>query len=104
MSPRLSTILFIPCFNEEGRIGPLLERVASVREALDEIAVVDDGSTDGSLDEIRRARLPCRRHPGDPVNVAQAQAFEGRQFEPTDSPRHVAQRIAAGIPVVFGIG
>lgn len=56
---RPATILFVPCFNEQGRIGPLLDRMIGVVQAVDEILVVDDGSTDGSLAEVRAAAVRC---------------------------------------------
>ena len=57
--PRPSTILFVPCFNEEGRIGSLLERIARQCDLIDEVLLVDDGSTDGSLDEVRSSGVEC---------------------------------------------
>jgi len=58
-------MLFVPCFNEEGRIGAVLNRAAEVGELLDEIVVVDDGSSDGSLAELETVGVRCTvlRHP-----------------------------------------
>ena len=41
--------------NAGGHIGPFLETVAAQTRAPDEIVVVDGGSTDGTLEELRRA-------------------------------------------------
>jgi glycosyltransferase involved in cell wall biosynthesis len=50
--PQLSVI--IPCFNEQATIGEIIRQVrSSAPEA--EIIVVDDGSTDGSRDILRRS-------------------------------------------------
>jgi glycosyltransferase involved in cell wall biosynthesis len=47
--------VLLPCFNEAGRIGPVLEKMQEVRDLVDEVVVVDDGSDDGSRDEVRAA-------------------------------------------------
>ncbi|MGH6706856.1 MAG: glycosyltransferase, partial [Sphingomicrobium sp.] len=59
--------LVIPVKDEEAAIGPCLARVIPVLEAMDdpaarsfEILFVDDGSTDTTLEVIRKA------HAGDP--------------------------------------
>ena len=49
----------IPLFNERGNLGPLHEELKDVLAAMNcshEIIFVDDGSTDGSLDELRRIK------------------------------------------------
>lgn len=64
MTPRFS--LVVPLHNEAGNILPLVERAAAVLGPLaggHEILLVDDGSTDGTADEISAAiaRWPqCR--------------------------------------------
>lgn len=55
--PRL--LVVVPCFNEEGRIGPMLERLSanlSAPAATTRIVVVDDRSNDGSRTEAEAAR------------------------------------------------
>ena len=48
----------VPCYNEESKIGPMLEEVP---EYIEKIYVVDDCSTDGSAEVVRRrAREDCR--------------------------------------------
>lgn len=63
--PHLSVV--VPCFNEEARIGPSLERLdawlrANLEEAY-EIVVVDDGSTDGTAGRVAlmETRMPSLR-------------------------------------------
>jgi len=80
---RPSTLLFVPCFNEERRIGGVLRRVAEVGGAIDECLVVDDGSTDGSLDEVRASPVSCtvlrhgeRRGLGEAFRTAYRHALE----------------------------
>ena len=46
--------IVIPCYNEEGNIQVLYERLVSVLVGDYEILFVDDGSTDGTLDAIRK--------------------------------------------------
>src|SRR3712207_895025 len=66
MSRRTTVLsLVTPVFNEEGGVTPFLDRARPVLESVTasfgpaatfEIVFVDDGSTDGTLDELRRAR------------------------------------------------
>lgn len=54
----LQLSIVVPVLNEAGNIGPLIERTArACRDIPHEIIVVNDGSTDGTADEVRR-RLP----------------------------------------------
>jgi dolichol-phosphate mannosyltransferase len=48
-------VVLLPAYNEEPAIGPLLERIESTLNGRDyQVVVVDDGSTDGTLNEARR--------------------------------------------------
>ena len=48
----------LPVYNERDNLAPLLvEADAALRSIEHEIVAVDDGSTDGSLDELRRLRV-----------------------------------------------
>lgn len=62
--PSLS--LFLPCYNEQDNIGPLVERAARLLPALAaqfEVLLVNDGSTDGTRDKALAlaATFPCVR-------------------------------------------
>jgi glycosyltransferase involved in cell wall biosynthesis len=51
--------IVIPLFNERGNLSPLHEELRNVLAAMQcshEIIFVDDGSTDGSVDELRRIK------------------------------------------------
>ncbi|MBE2183416.1 MAG: glycosyltransferase family 2 protein [Anaerolineae bacterium] len=56
----LTLSVIIPCYNEEQWIEDILRRVEAVALA-DEILIVDDGSTDGTRDILRR--LEAENHP-----------------------------------------
>lgn len=58
--PRFSVV--IPTFNRESLVGSTLESVAAQESGDWELVVVDDGSTDGTLDVVGRfaARFPNR--------------------------------------------
>lgn len=53
---RLSVV--IPCYNEEGTIRTILEKVRAAAVRAEEIIVVDDCSTDGTAAELARCDWP----------------------------------------------
>ncbi len=56
---RLTLSVVIPCYNEVHSIKRVLQRVAAVGAA-DEIIIVDDGSTDGTLDILKQIEAEKR--------------------------------------------
>jgi glycosyltransferase involved in cell wall biosynthesis len=52
-NPNLTLSVVIPCYNEVDTIEEILQRVLAVGMA-NEVVIVDDGSTDGSRDVLRR--------------------------------------------------
>ncbi len=50
----MTTTAIIPCYNAESFLGEAIESVLRQTQPVDEIIVVDDGSTDGSRDVARR--------------------------------------------------
>jgi polyprenyl-phospho-N-acetylgalactosaminyl synthase len=65
-----NTWLIIPVFNEASVIGRLIR---DVRRTFPNVVCVDDGSEDGSADEIIRAGAHLVRHP---VNLGQGAALQ----------------------------
>ena len=76
MTPRV--ILFLPVYNEELRIGEVLERCRVVLEKgiVHTVLAVDDGSTDGTPGVLRRHAYctvlthPSRQGCGDAIRSA----------------------------------
>lgn len=81
---RLSCI--VPAYNEAPRIGRVLEVVLTVPE-IDEVLVVDDGSTDGTAEvaEALAARHPRLRLIRQPANAGKTQAVARGVAEATGS-------------------
>ena len=54
--------LVIPCYNEESSIGPCLEAVKAQTRQFDEILVVDNNSTDSTVEVVESylGELPIR--------------------------------------------
>ncbi len=51
----------LPVYNERENLAPLLEEIAvALRDVSHEVVAIDDGSTDGSLDELRRLKSQHR--------------------------------------------
>jgi glycosyltransferase involved in cell wall biosynthesis len=53
-SPRPLLSVVIPCFNEAATIAQLIERVRQAPVASKQIVVVDDGSTDGTREQLQQ--------------------------------------------------
>lgn len=92
--------LVIPAFNEAATIGPLVE---AVLQQVDTVFVVDDGSLDGTADQLAHLPVTLIRHEHnlgkaaslrDGMQAALALGFEGiltldgdGQHDPTEIPR-----------------
>ena len=119
--------LVIPVKDEEAAIGPCLQRVVPVLEAIDdpvsrsfEILLVDDGSTDSTLDVMRQAHAADPRVRGISLSrnfgkeaalSAGLDAARGKAVVPLDVdlqdppealPRMISQW-RAGFDVVYGV-
>jgi len=108
-------LAIIPGYNEAGRIGEVVRRTKAVLPA---VAVVDDGSSDRTVDEARAAGATVLCHP---VNrgkgaalatgfaYAREQGFDwvltldaDGQHDPADIPRFIEAYTRTGMPVLVG--
>ena len=72
---RPTTALLIPCYNAEGYLQTLRQQVDALRPAFNELVIVDDCSTDGTVAKARALGfdikpLATNRGPGGARNVA----------------------------------
>ena len=76
MSPLVS--ILIPCFNAEHLVGQAIESALAQTWPHKEVIVVDDGSTDASLEVIRRfdRRIRWESGPNRGGNVARNRLLE----------------------------
>ncbi len=60
-SENLKVVCILPAYNEQGKIGRVVEKVAATGE-VDQIVVVDDCSSDGTFEEATAAGAHVIRH------------------------------------------
>jgi len=63
MAKGVEISVILPVFNEAQNLGPLLDRLDSLKLADVEVIVVDDGSTDGTSEVAEKKRVRLVRHP-----------------------------------------
>ncbi len=107
--------VLIPVYQEESHIAFLIKQVLAF---VPDVFVVDDGSTDATADEARRAGAAVLSHPynlgkGAALNTGfrhvLMQGFDyvicfnaDGQYDPADIPRFINAYIRTGIPVLIG--
>lgn len=102
MQPRVS--ILIPCFNAEHLVAEAIQSALAQTGPVMEVIVVDDGSTDGSLDVIRRfnGRIRWETGPNRGANAARNRLLElsrGDWLQYLDAddylrPGKIAQQVA----------
>jgi glycosyltransferase involved in cell wall biosynthesis len=113
MSSRL--IALIPAYNEAERIGNV---VATARQRVDEVVVIDDGSTDGTVAIAEQAGAKVLRHQqnrGKGAAIATALDYFGRsdaemaifldadgQHDPTEIGKFIGATGREGADIVVG--
>ena len=85
----LRVIAIAPAYNEEAKIGKVVERLKAMpavegRVVVDEVLVVDDGSTDASADVARRRAAVCTLGSVLGVGAALRAGFKHALFERYD--------------------
>ena len=63
MAKGVDISVILPVFNEAKNLGPLLDRLDSLKLADVEVIVVDDGSTDGTSEVAEKKGVRLVRHP-----------------------------------------
>jgi glycosyltransferase involved in cell wall biosynthesis len=121
VTPAVELSLVVPVYNERENLAPLVLEVAAALPAMAyEIVAVDDGSTDGSLEELKALK---RAHPelhivAFAANAGQTAAFAAGfraargaivvtldadlQNDPTDIPALLAELRRSGATAVAG--
>ena len=126
MSPLVLSVI-APVKDEEAAIAPFVERVRTVLEGLDdeaaqsfEILFIDDGSSDGTLDAIRRANAADPRVRGISLSrnfgkeaalsagldFARGEAVAPLDADLQDPPEVLAEMVAKwreGFEIVYGV-
>jgi glycosyltransferase involved in cell wall biosynthesis len=107
--------VIVPAYNEAKRVGDVVSRIL---EYASDVVVVDDGSTDETVEKARKAGATVLRHErnqgkGMALNTgfkhAREQGFDivltmdaDGQHNPADIPRFVEAYVRTGIPVLIG--
>ena len=115
MPPTLKVLAAIPCFNEAGFIADV---VKGVRKFVPEVVVIDDGSTDGTVEAAQLAGAFVIKHPaqqgaGAATKTAFLTAMErdvdilvtldgDAQHDPDDLPAVLAPALEGRADIVIG--
>ncbi|MCL6583877.1 MAG: glycosyltransferase [bacterium] len=123
MNPTVSLSVLMPVYNEAYTVGECIRRVLAVRSAFIseiEIIVVDDGSTDGSRDILRRLAArhpeiilieqPTNRGKGEAIRTALAKASKDiciiqdadLEYNPKDYEKLIIPFVREQADAVFG--
>lgn len=107
----------VPCYNEASTVKVLLERVLA-SEWVAEVVVVDDGSTDGTLEQVRSVQDPRLKVLSQPSNRGKGAALRAGfaaatadfvivqdadlEYDPADYGRLLEHALSGDADVVFG--
>jgi glycosyltransferase involved in cell wall biosynthesis len=107
----------VPCYNEAATIRTILDRVLEV-DVVTQVVVVDDGSTDGSVDVVRSIQDPRVSLLQQPRNMGKGAAVRrgfaaitapyvviqdaDLEYDPRELPRILAPLLDGSADAVFG--
>jgi len=113
--------IIIPCYNEDKTIGTILKKIVNLKQLEKQIIIIDDFSTDNSLNEIQKVKknifndilvIRHNKNLGKGGSIKSSQKFingdvviiqdADLEYDPEDIPRLVMPIFDKKYQVVYG--